>query len=327
VIGDGNGAFASAVVMVTVEGPPAPPVGRCTDALAATLARSRVHFNQNGTPDYAVFAGSMVLTEGNLAPDFRTANAALGTLTVTFGTNNPVVAYQNNNLVYTVSSGDPTDNREAWMFAASHKEKMTVQWRETQVYDANRDPNLPVRCGRLFTEFIHVDETEFRFDFKKATLPVTVVVDGIVLVTVDAAGNVSSALPHSARGKTVDVVFPDRLVPGNTIAWYADGDASNGVTGMVFSHDATADGSAVATYYNAGGRFWITVPIAGITKAYAQKTAKVEMSFGEQHVTLVGCGEFTAPVYRDAGNNWQYWEHRDRHYYDNDDLDWNDWCR
>jgi hypothetical protein len=162
---------------------------------------------------------------------------------------------------------------------------------------------------------------------RTATLPVTIAVDGIVLLTVDASRNVISAPPYTVRGTQVDVVFPDRLVPGNTLAWYADANPGNGLQNLIFSHEAVADGSAVATYYNAGGRFWITVPITGITKTYAQRTAKVEMSFGEEHVTLVGCGEARAPVYTDGGNNWQYWEHRDRHYLDNDDVDWNAWCQ
>ncbi len=125
----------------------------------------------------------------------------------------------------------------------------------------------------------------------------------------------STLLPHCTRRKHVDVLYPDRLVPGNTIEWYADGDPSDGLTDLVYSHEAVADGTADDTYFNAGGRFWLKVPIAGIDSTFAEKTAKVELSIGETGVTLVGCSEFGVPEYTADENWWIYNEH------DEDDED------
>jgi len=303
-IGDGLGGFDSATVVVFVEGEP--PPSACTDVIGSALLRSRVRFASNGDPQFAYFWGALVQTEGNVASDFRTDDLALGALTVTFGDANPVVAYENTNIEFSVLDCNPADNREKWRFRESSTEKVTLRWKNTQHYDANRDPGLPDEVGSLSTAFIHADETRFRFEVADATLPITIVVDGIVLVTVDEAGGVSSALPFWCDGDEVDVLFPDRLVPGNTIEWYGDGDPSDGVSELIYSHEATADGTGNDTYFEAGGRFWIKVPIAGITRDFPERTARVEFSMGEPGNTLVGCGEFEATEYSEIWNNWVY---------------------
>jgi len=308
VVTDGRGGAASAIVMVYVE-PTAPPPGwgDCTELVGTTLARSKVHFAGDGSGEYAEFEGGIVQTLGNLASDFRNeSGAAKGSVKVTLGT---TVVYENAAIFYEVSGADAVDNKEKWEFKAGSREKVTFQWKETQNYDANRDPALPVTLGKLYSRFIHAEETEFRLDFsdKKTELPLTVVVDGVVLATVQADKTVVSALPHTVKkDKYVDVTYPARLLPGNTIEWYRDGDAGDGLQNYVYQHEATSNGSAVDTYFNAGGRFWITVPALGVAQTDAPQTAQVELSIGEANVTLVGCGDFEVPAYEVESKDWTF---------------------
>jgi uncharacterized delta-60 repeat protein len=309
---DTSGNTAQCAFTVTVQS----GGGGACEAIQSCPDRSRVHFGQNGNSQFAFFRGSLELTGGNLAPDFRVVpgSTARGALKVTLG---GTVVYCNDNLTFTIHDcSDPANNREKWQFNAGPMEKMFLRWKDDQEYDATRDPNLPVSAatgnrnlGKLETRFIHADETRFRYNFKDATKPVTITVDGFVLVTVSANGSVTSPFPHWKYGKVVEVLFPDRLVPGNTIAWYNDGDLSNNgglPENLVYQHDASANGNATDTYFNAGGRFFIKVPVAGVSLTSLPRSAQVQFTLGEPGVTQVGCGDFAVPSYTVVGQNWKF---------------------
>jgi hypothetical protein len=253
---------------------------------------------------------------GNLAPDFRVTpgNTARGALKVTIGNS---VVYCKDNLPFTIHDcSDPANNREKWQYNAGPKEKMFLRWKDDQEYDATRDPSVPIspatgnqNIGKLETRFIHTDETRFRYEFKNATWPITITVDGLVLLTVKADGTVTSPFPFWKYGKAMEVLFPDRLVPGNTIGWHADGDLSNNgglPENLIYQHDASANGNAMDTYFNAGGRFFIKVPVTGLALSSLPRSAQVQFTLGEQGVTLVGCGGFSVPAYTLVGKNWKF---------------------
>jgi hypothetical protein len=263
-------------------------------------ARSKLEFG--GSTPYAEFKGSVTTQGGNIANDFRTsygAGAALGTLKVTVGTTTPAVIYENNSMLFDVNDVDAVNNKEKWEYKVSSKEKVSLKWKETQYYDANRDPELSGDIGKFYSRYIHADETMFRFYFKRADLPLTITIDGIPLVTVNADQQVVYSIDPDydlKRGKHVDVRWPDKLVPGNLVEWYDDDNPGDGVTGFVDSQEATENGAAVATYFNGGGEFFIAVPIdpaSGVDRYTADLTTQVQMSIGEANVTLVGCGDFT----------------------------------
>jgi len=308
IIADGEGGFASAVVMVFVQPPaPQPPGGACTEDIQSCVARSTVFFSNSGASQYATFEGAVTFSEGDLAPDFRTGSSATGTLKVTFGTTNWVAF--NTGIKYTVSDTNATDNQETWQYGSAPTQKVTFLWKESQAYDANRDGDLPSNVGKLFTKFIHTDETRFRFEWKSSTRkPLIIAVDGIVLLTRSSSGAVSSTLPYSTGSSWIEVVFPDRLVPGNTIAWYADSNAGDGLQNLVYSHVASADHNSSDTYFNAGGQFFMSVPVNGLSynASSSMRKAKVEFQIGKQSVTLVGCSSFNVPSYSANCNNWSY---------------------
>jgi hypothetical protein len=283
--------------------------------IVAEPDRSRVHFDKDGNSEFAFFRGSLSLLGGNLPSDFReVGSVAHGSLKVTFGTDTPTVAYCNDNIEFQVHDNDGADNREKWTYNGGPKEKIFYRWKDDQEYDALRDPNLPVvtteggtyNVGELKTVFIHDDETRFRFNFKDATLPITIVVDGIVLVTVNPDKDVSSALPFWRYGKKCDVLYPARLVPCNVIEWYADGDPSDGLSNLIYTHEASANGTGTDTYFSAGARFFIKVPVAGISLDSTDRCVTVELTVGQEDVTLVGCGDFTVCDYHVAGKNWKH---------------------
>jgi len=125
----------------------------CSDEIDTCAVFSKVFFKPNRDPDQMYFYGGIVMTEGNLASDFRTANATMGAVKVTVGVTNPVVVYDKA-LNFAVTDYQPGDNWEKWRFWASSRENMTIRWKDTQYYVANRDPNLPVSVGSLSTLFI-----------------------------------------------------------------------------------------------------------------------------------------------------------------------------
>ena len=239
---------------------------------------------------------------------------AHGGLRVTLG---GTLVYCNDGLVFTVQDqAGAGDNKEKWTYRASATEQVMLRWKDDQSYDATRDPNVPESAatgnqniGKLKTQFIHADETRFVYDFKDADKPITIAVDGLVLVTVTAGGSVSSPFPSWRHGKKVEVRYPDRLVPANVISWYGDGDLSNNgglPENLIYEHEIVADGTATDTYFNAGGRFFIIVPATGLTLDSLPRSAAVEFTLGQQGSTLVGWGEFEVPAYDLLGDHWMF---------------------
>jgi len=309
---DTSGNSAECSFTVTVQ-----PAGQTCETIQASADRARVHFDQSGVSQFAFFRGDLRFTGGDLAPDFRKLNAqtAKGTLSVTIGDK---VVYSKADLAFGVRDNNgPADDREKWEYNSGPTEKMFLRWKDDQQYDATRDPNLPASAatgyrnlGKLETCFITTEETRFRYEFKNATKPITITVDGLVLLTINANGKVNSPFPYWQYGKAVEVLFPDRLVPGNEIAWFADGDLGNNgglPENLIYKHDAAASGNATDTYFNAGGRFFVKVPVTGLNLNGLPQAAKVEFSIGERGVTSsVGCGTVSVPSYTVVGKNWKF---------------------
>jgi hypothetical protein len=99
------------------------------------------------------------------------------------------------------------------------------------------------------------------------------------------------------RKRVVDVDFTgDRLGDGNVIAWYADGNADDGLTNLVYSQVALDDGTGTSVWYNAGGRFDITVPIGGFAEPLVScPSAELSLQFGGANTTatIEGSAEWT----------------------------------
>jgi len=267
--------------------------------LRGEVDKSFIHFGP--VQPFALFSGQIRFTDGFLAVDFRQA-AAKGNLKVTIGETQPVVIYENPAIVFSVQDAAAQDNREIWSFHQGPTEKATFRWKDSQEYDATRDPELPPNVGRLTTRFIHADETRFRCEWKEATLPLTVVIDGIVLFNIGANGAASSALPHWVHGKRIDVLYPGRMVPGTSVEWCRNGS-------VVYSHEASADGNTTDTYIDAGGCFVVEVPLAGgIAVHHPERTARLELKLGETGTTFVGAANFVVPDYTVVGKNWKYHE-------------------
>jgi hypothetical protein len=285
------------------------------DAIVACPDRSRVHFNSQGNAEFVFIRGDLKMTEGNLASDFRaSAASARGALKVTIGNS---VVYCKDNVSFSVHDcNDDANNREKWQYNAGPLEKFFLRWKDDQTYDSTRDPNVPFSAatgqrniGMLETRFIHDDETRFRYNFKDASKPITITVEGLVLLTVKADGSVVSPFPMWKYGKAVEVLYPGRLVAGNRIAWYADGDLSNNgglPENLIYQHDAAASGNATDTYINSGGRFFIKVPVAGLNLNASPRIVKAEFVLGQQGVTLMGSSGSVVPSYTVVGSNWKF---------------------
>jgi hypothetical protein len=178
------------------------------------------------------------------------------------------------------------------------------------------DPNLPSSAatgnknvGKLSTTSIGVVQTKFYYAFQYATQPITVVVDGIALISV--SNNVaSSSLPFTQCGATAQIVFPARLVPGNVVQWYATGNPSKvSSNNLIYTQVVTASGSAVATYVNEGGVFSIQLPaISALNVGCQDRTACVNFMLGQPGVTAkIGCGTFCQGLPNSTGSwGWQY---------------------
>ena len=272
------------------------------------LTESTIRFKSSDAK-WAMFSGKVELLDGNMSTDFRMEDLATGSVDVTVGDEGPVIVYSNDEIDFEVRDNNPNDNREKWQYRSQAKERVTFRWKNSMKYDAKYDLSLPDDVGRLRTRFIHSEETRFRFKFKNAQKPLTVAVDGIHLLSVDEDGNVTSALPHWVRGKRVDVLYPDRLVPGNLVQWYRDSDPSDGYDSLVYEHDAIEDDTAESTYFNAGGRFHIKVPVtAAIDDAFAEQTARVVVRVGEQGVSQTAEASFVVPCYLTDDRHWIYRE-------------------
>ena len=272
------------------------------------------YFDGFGNCKYATFEGSLTLTGGDQPSDFRTASNAFVALTVTIGANAPVVVYCNSQTPLSVQSD--MCGGEAWeFFGRSPYERVIFRFEDNQKYNALMDPNLPSSAatgyrnvGKLSTVSIGATQTRFYYAFQQAKQPITIVVDGIVLLSV--SNNVaSSTFPLAQCGATVQVTFPERLVPGNTIQWYATGNPSAvSSNNLIYSQQASANGNSTATYFNDGGVFEIQVPVSGINFNSNNRGACVQFMLGQPGVTpKVGCGTFCPTPIGPVGNQcWQF---------------------
>ncbi|MGA2241055.1 MAG: HYR domain-containing protein [Verrucomicrobiota bacterium] len=271
------------------------------------------HFDGFGSCQFATFEGNLTLTDGDQPIDFRTASNAPVSLTVTLGSNSPVVLYSTQLVcsVYKDCSGG-----EAWQFTSRNPwEKVIFRFIDNQKYNALMDPKLPSSAatgyrnvGKLSTVSIGADQTRFFYAFQYATQPITIVVDGIALVSI--SNNVArSSFPISQSGATIQVCYPDRLIPGNVIQWYATGDPSKvSSTNLIYSQQASATGNSTATYFNEGGVFEIQVPVSNIPYSYKERVSCVQFTLGKAGVTSkIACGSFCqGPFNIMGGCDWSF---------------------
>jgi hypothetical protein len=319
-----------------------------TDCLVESITiegrRSHVYF-ENGQAKWASFYGKMELNGGLLAPDLRDGAVGIGGIGVSI---QGVNAYSRDDVAYTVTDGaEAADNDEKWSWKISNTERATLRWKNSEKYMSTRDPAFPSvnttgNVGRLVSRFIHADETMLRYRWNnKTTLPMSLVIDGVPLLTVErdptdiceeSADGESPAVAcfdgykvtstyslfevyrdEEEVNRVIDVAFTgDRLGDGNIIAWYADGDVTDGLTGLAYSQVAIDDGTNTSVWYNAGGRFDITVPLSGAQPTVPSgtcPTAALSLQMGDASTVAVAEGE--ADFYGYAVENGQQ-THRKR---------------
>ena len=271
------------------------------------------HFDGNGNCQFATFEGNLTLPNGDQPSDFRTATSSLVAMTVTIGTNTPVVVYCKNQNPCTVQSDGC--GGEAWeYFGNNNYERAICRFTDNQCYNSLIDPLLPSssatgnrNCGALSTVSIGATSTRFYYGFQQARQPITVVCDGIVVLSV--SNNIaSSPFPFSQSGKTVQCTFPERLVPGNTLQWYATSDPTKVSSNcLIYTQQTSATGNSTATYYNDGGSCEIQVPTAGLHYTSNDRSVCVQVMLGQPGVSgKVGCFSFCVPLNGMGNQDWQY---------------------
>jgi len=268
----------------------------------------------------------MELGGGLLAPDFRDGDVGQGQIRVEVGAANPVTVYDET-LEFGVSehnNGVDTDNREKWRYKDGNRERATMRWKNSMRYRSENDPAMPgIRdddnWGRVHSRFIHTDETRLRVRWNKRTeLPLTIVIDGIPLVTIVEDGDDYQVISTyetyevyrrdgTERQRVVDVAFVgDRLGDGNVIAWYADADPDDGLDNLLNSHEAIDQGTQDSVWYNAGASFNVKVPLDGYTQpADDEAQASLWMQFGDAETDSVITGEVTYCGYVVNGMHWR----------------------
>ncbi|MGA2140517.1 MAG: hypothetical protein ABSH14_16790 [Verrucomicrobiia bacterium] len=271
------------------------------------------YFNGSGWCQFSTFQGSLTLTDGDLPSDFRNGPNAWAGITVTVGTN---TIYCSETLL---SVDTDSCGGETWEYYSNQPyERLTFRFTNNQKYNALMDPNLPSSAatgnknvGKLSTTAIGATQTKFYYAFQYATQPITVVVDGIALVSVSNYV-AKSSLPFTQCGATVQVSLPDRLIPGNVIQWYATGDPSKvSSNNLIYTQVVIANSSATATYSNDSGSFSIQVPATyALNFGCQNRQACVNFTLGLPGTTAkVGCGTFCQPSssYGFTGSwGWQY---------------------
>jgi hypothetical protein len=307
----GNKASCTAsVIVVTV------PVTCQPITCAPTYCQH--HFDNFGNCQFATFEGNLTLANGDQPSDFRTSSNSYVYISVTetCGTNAPVVLYcKPLNLCNVQPDGC---GGEAWEFLGNNSyERSICRFEDNQAYNALMDPNMPQsaatgnkNCGELSTVSIGATQTRFYYGFQQATQPMTIVVDGMAVLSV--SNNVAtSTFPYSQSGKTIQCTFPDRLVPGNTIQWYGTGNP-NAVSSncLIYSQVTCASNNATSTYFNEGAECEIQCPTAGTGIHFvdcANATVCVEVMIGQPGVTgKVGCWTFCEPLNTWGNQDWQF---------------------
>ena len=171
------------------------------------------HFDNFGNCQFATFEGNLTLPNGDQPCDFRTASNTFVAVTVTIGTNTPVVVYCKSQNPCTVQSDGC--GGEAWEFFGNNNyERAICRFTDNQCYNSLIDPNLPIsaatrniNCGSLSTVSIGATSTRFYYGFQSARQPITLVCDGIVLLSV--SNNVAtSPFPYSQSGEDDPVHVP-----------------------------------------------------------------------------------------------------------------------
>ncbi|HTS19818.1 MAG TPA: HYR domain-containing protein [Verrucomicrobiae bacterium] len=271
------------------------------------------HFDGFGNCQFATFEGNLTLSDGDEACDFRTSSNTYVSVTVTIGTNAPTVVYcKSLNLCSVQSDGC---GGEAWEFFGNNPyERAICRFTDNQAYNACMDPNLPVskatgnkNCGELSTVSIGATSTRFYYGFQQATQPMTIVVDGIAVLSV-SNNHATSTFPFSQSGKTIQCTFPERLVPGNVIQWYSTSDPSKVSSNcLVYSQQTSASNNATATYFNEGGVCEFQVPTTGIGYNSNDRSVCVQVMIGQPGVTgKVACWNFCEPLGGMGNQDWQF---------------------
>jgi hypothetical protein len=303
----GNSASCQAQVIVVAQRP------SCDTILANQQIYCQHHFDNCGHCQYALFTGNLMLTGGDQASDFRTLTNAFGTLQVTVGSNSPVVIYNNNQIRFRVDTNSCCGSDEVWDYYGTNPvEQVIYKFTDNQRYNALGDTNLPSSAatgfknvGELSTVFIDSSETRFYYGFQQTTKPITIVVDGIVLLSVNSSNVVTSTFPFSTCGKTVQVLFPARLVPGNVISWYATANpAAVSSTNLIYSQTVSANGTSTDTYVNEGATFLLQVPGLCVNPACTDRCATATFTIGQAGVTKMGCGSVIISPLKVVGYDW-----------------------
>ena len=270
------------------------------------------HFDGFGRSQFATLEGNITLPNGDQPCDFRTAAGTFVAVTVTVGTNAPVLVYckSQNHTVQSDGCGG-----EAWeYFGNNNYERAIYRFTDNQCYNSLIDPKLPSssatgnrNCGSLSTVSIGATSTRFYYGFQQAKQPITVVCDGIVLLSV--SNNVaSSPFPFSQSGKTIQCTFPERLVPGNVVQWYATSDPTKvSSNNLIYTQQTSATGNSTATYYNDGGSCEFQVPTGGLNFNSNDRSVCVQVMIGQPGVSAkVGCFTFCQPLNGMGDRDWQY---------------------
>ena len=270
------------------------------------------HFDGFGRSQFATLEGNITLPNGDQPCDFRTAAGTFVAVTVTVGTNAPVLVYckSQNHTVQSDGCGG-----EAWeYFGNNNYERAIYRFTDNQCYNSLIDPKLPSssatgnrNCGALSTVSIGATSTRFYYGFQQARQPITVVCDGIVLLSV--SNNVaSSPFPFSQSGKTIQCTFPERLVPGNVVQWYATSDPTKvSSNNLIYTQQTSATGNSTATYYNDGGSCEFQVPTGGLNFNSNDRSVCVQVMIGQPGVSAkVGCFTFCQPLNGMGNQDWQY---------------------
>lgn len=324
-----------------------------------TLTSGRSHVRFNGARSFALFTGAMELPGGLLAPDFREGtDAASGSVNVDFAGIDGESPYEKNDIPFAVTdtcNSSSSDNREKWVFKGEARERITLRWKNSQKYRSDNEVKdvdgvevlaMPAltedgNLGLLVSRFIGKDEMRLRFRWNKKThLPLTVAIDGTILITIDEDGNVvgdvhsdgdppvpdtnNNVIPtpemfevlkrdgETTRKRVVDIVFPGHLGDGEVVSWH---DGLSAESPELHAHDAIDDGKATAVFYNAGGIYRVKVPLTAATATALQafsaegreddRTATLTIQAGGAGTEKAIEGTATFAGYTVDGNHWR----------------------
>jgi hypothetical protein len=268
------------------------------------------HFDNYGNGQFADFEGNLTLSDGDQPSDFRTSSNSYYSVKVTIGTN---VVYCKSLVLCNVENDGC--GGEAWEYYGNNNYEQSIcRFTDNQCYNALMDPNMPnssathnKNCGELSTVNIGATSTRFYYAFQNASQPITVTCDGIPICSI--SNNVAtSTFPFSQSGTTIQCTFPDRLVPGNTLQWYACGNPNSVSSNcLLYTQQTCASNNATATYFNEGGVFQFQCPTSGINFNGTNRQVCVTVMIGQPGVTAkVGCTTFCETLGVMGYQDWQF---------------------